>query len=80
MPLIAREPFSGSDSYTSPKFKTKYESLVIFNTGSSNLTFTINDRTWTVPAGYAFDETVDPFDQIVVNGSSFSGYVREEDR
>lgn len=75
---VARKPFSGSANQTIA-LKSQYESLYIVNNGGASLTFATPAFTFTLDPGEVFDETIDPFDTLIITATSaYKGFVRDE--
>ncbi|WP_312117970.1 hypothetical protein [Brevibacillus reuszeri] len=67
--LAAKEPFNGA-SNTVQVFSEPMYGFVIINDGASELTFTINNDTFTVKEGEVFEEFFEPFKQVTIVASA----------
>ncbi|MFA4137697.1 MULTISPECIES: hypothetical protein [unclassified Brevibacillus] len=67
--LSAKEPFSGATD-TAQIFDEPMYGFVIKNDGPSDLTFTINNYTFTVKEGEVFEEFFEPFTLVTIKTTS----------
>ncbi|WP_244944390.1 hypothetical protein, partial [Brevibacillus brevis] len=67
--LSAKEPFSGATD-TTQIFTEPMYGFVIKNDGTNDLTFTINNYTFTVKEGEVFEEYFEPFTQVIIKTTS----------
>lgn len=78
--LLAVKPFKGTAAQTVDIGGVKAVSLTIFNDASTELTFKAGKYfEFTVEAGGAFDERMEPFDTLVITSASgsYRGYCRK---
>ncbi|GEC93922.1 hypothetical protein [Brevibacillus brevis] len=67
--LSAKEPISGSAD-TDHIFNEPMYGFVIKNDGTNDLTFTINNYTFTVKEGEVFEDSFEPFTQVTIKTTS----------
>ncbi|GIQ63706.1 hypothetical protein PACILC2_22740 [Paenibacillus cisolokensis] len=74
---IAKYPFSGTGDY-SVEFPDTMSSLVLFNDGSTDITFSTDHFTHTLKPGDVFDEWLANFTSLKITsaGGQFRGYCR----
>lgn len=74
---VVKDIFTGSATVTKT-YGSKMFGFFIMNEGVSNLTVTIGSITFTVKAGYEFDDLFDGFTSVTITGTSaFTAGVRE---
>lgn len=78
--LYATEPFKGTGVQTINLDGIQMATLTIFNDAETELTFKAGKYfEFTVEAGGAFDERMDPFETLVITAASgsYRGYCRK---
>lgn len=74
LPLTAQQPFYGSVS-VEHTFSKQMQGFCIINDGNADLTFTINEETYTVKSKETFNEYFKPFTTVnIVTTGAFRAY------
>ncbi len=66
---IIKDSFSGSTTITKT-YQTSVQGFSIINDGATDITFTINNLSFTVMSGEDFNGVFDPFTTVTINTTS----------